>query len=188
MIPINIKILSSLLYIFLLSNLLFGQKMTPSIANWGLRYSFYHNYKVLHHSPVVTLDYKNHNLYVGPEFSTVLKTIKGDPIDKFEKNAYGVNFGYRYTFNKNCAKKLTLFGQLNFSIYKVRVNITQMGPHSPVQIKQLIIENTGSFGLNYKITKGISLFTGVGFGSFDMFFMVVDSFTPSGYAGISIQI
>ncbi|MDP3442121.1 MAG: hypothetical protein Q8T08_04605 [Ignavibacteria bacterium] len=179
-------------FIFILLHLLcektICQDTTESIKYFSIRYSTSYNYKVLHYTPNVSFGFNKHNLYIGPEFNTILKTVKGDPVDIYEKNNWGLNLGYRY-YSSEIVSNLKIFGQFNFSIYQIRLDIYQHGgPPFIVKHKELIVENTATIGIDYELFKNINLFSGIGIGSFNGFFLMIDSFTPSVYIGIEYKL
>lgn len=163
----------------------FGQDTTHSSINFGIRYSFFYNYKVLHHIPNFSMDIGQHNVYIGVQATSVLKSLS-DPADIYKKNAYGINFGYRYSFWKK-QTKLVPFTQLNFSIYQVRYTEHQNGPPFSTEKQKLIVENTASIGVDFNPVKHIHIYSGIGFGSFAGFFLLIDSFTPNCYVGLEYK-
>lgn len=164
---------------------LFSQDTTKSRIDFGVRYSFYYNYKVMHHIPCFSMDIGQHNVYLGAQATNILKPL-GDDVDVYEKNSYGVNFGYRYMFF-NKQKKIIPFTQFNFSIYQVKYWEYQKGPPFLTERLKLIIENTASFGIDFNPINHIHIFSGIGFGSFGGFFLLLDSFTPCSYAGLEYK-
>lgn len=158
---------------------------TTSNIKFGVRYTFFYNYKVLHHVPAFSMDIGRHNMYLGIQVSTILKSF-GDPVDIYDKYAYGVNFGYRFAFWKK-QTKLVPFTQFNFSIYQLKYTHHQMGPPFSTKKQNLIVENTLSFGVNYNPVKHFHIYTGVGFGSYGGFFLLIDSFTPTCYMGVEYK-
>jgi hypothetical protein len=110
----------------------------------------------------------------------------GSEMEIYDKNTYGINFGYRYLFVDK-RKKIVPFAQLNFSIYEVEYNEYQLGPISPTTKQNLIVENTASLGVNFNLIKHVQFFSGIGFGSFEGFFLMVDTFIPSAYVGLEYK-
>lgn len=166
-----------------ISNKLYSQDSIKKNLELSARYSFYYNYKIIHHSPVFTIKFNKNNFYFGPEYSLILKLIKGDPVDVYEKESFGINFGYRYFWGEE-TKRLKAFSQLNYAIFKVKYKEYQHGPPFVTEHKYLIIENTITIGVDYKIWKNFHVFSGAGIGSFAGFFLIIDAFTPSSYIGI----
>lgn len=164
----------------------YSQDTIKRTLQFSARYTFYYNYKVTHHTPVFSIEYNNHNLYFGPEYSSILKLIKGDPVNIYEKKSFGINLGYRYFFSEK-SKKLKVFGQFNFTIFQIKYKEYQLGPPFVTEHKHLIIENSATLGVDYNIWNNIHIFTGGGIGSFDGFFLIIDAFTPSGYIGIEYK-
>jgi len=175
--------------LFLLSCIppqLFSQDTTyTSKNNFGIRFSVIYNYKVIHYAPNLSLDLGQHNVYVGVQATNVLKPM-GSELEIYVKNTYGVNFGYRFLFIDK-QKKVVPFTQLNFSIYQLEYTEYQRGPPFSTDKKSLIVENTASIGVNFNFIKHFQISCGVGFGSLDGFFLLVDSFIPSGYVGLEYK-
>ena len=163
----------------------FSQDTTQSRLGVGVRYSFFYNYKVAHHIPCLSLDIRQHNIYLGAQATTILKPL-GDPVDIYEKNAYGINVGYRYLL-VDSHKRLVPFTQLNFSIYQVKYTKYQKGPPFSTPSQTRIVENTASFGIDFKPIKHIHIFSGIGFGSFGGFLLLIDYFTPNSYVGLEYK-
>jgi len=74
-----------------ISNKLYSQDRIKRTLQFSARYTFYYNYKVAHHSPVFSIEFNKHNFYLGPEYSLILKPIKGDPVNIYEKKSFGIN-------------------------------------------------------------------------------------------------
>ena len=163
----------------------FSQDTTHSSINFGIRYNFTYNYKLLHHTPIFSMNIGQHNVYIGPQATTILKSL-GDQVDEYKKKAFGVNFGYRFSFWKR-QTMLVPFAQLNFSIYQVKYNEFQKAPPYSTEKKKLIIENTASIGVDFNPVKHFHVFSGVGFGSYGGFFLILDSFTPTCYIGLEYR-
>ncbi|MEI8201606.1 MAG: hypothetical protein WCH34_01245 [Bacteroidota bacterium] len=176
------KIFKLILSLFLFVNILYGQDSIIKYSNFSIRYSFYYNYKIIHHIPVFSFEYKDHNIYIGSQYSSILLPF-GDEGDSYEKNTKGLNLGYRYYF-RNQKKLLRPFLQYNFSIYYVKYNEIKLGPPYRIEHKALAIENTASIGIAYKILPKLNIFSGAGFGSYDGFFLMLYAFIPSSYIGI----
>lgn len=166
-----------------ISNKLYCQDSSKKNLQLSARYSFYHNYKIMHHSPVIVIIFDKHNFYFGPEYSLILKRIKGDPVDIYEKESFGINFGYRYYWGEK-AKRLNVFSQLNYAIFKVKYKEYQHGPPFVTEHKDLIIENTISLGVDYNIWNNFHVYSGAGIGSFAGFFLITDAFLPTSYIGL----
>jgi hypothetical protein len=114
----------------------------------GIKLTQHCNYPILHMAPTLSIYKKNHNVYIGPEYTILRKNPFGDPIDTWEKTAWGLNFGYRYIIN-SFWEKANLFAQFNFSIYQVKSKEYQLGPPFVTVHKNTIIENTGGLGVNF---------------------------------------
>ncbi|NCO55961.1 MAG: hypothetical protein GW876_11275 [Bacteroidetes bacterium] len=169
-----------------ISNKLYSQDRIKRTLQFSARYTFYYNYKVAHHSPVFSIEFNKHNFYLGPEYSLILKPIKGDPVNIYEKKSFGINLGYRYFFSEQ-SKKLKVFSQFNFAIFQIKYKEYQLGPPFVTEHNNLIIENTVTLGIDYNIWNNIHIFSGGGIGSFGGFFLIIDAFTPSSYIGIEYK-
>ena len=120
---------------------------------------------------------------IANSYSLILKRIKGDPVDIYEKESFGINFGYRYYWGEK-AKRLNVFSQLNYAIFKVKYKEYQHGPPFVTEHKDLIIENTISLGVDYNIWNNFHVYSGAGIGSFAGFFLITDAFLPTSYIGL----
>ncbi len=144
-----------------------------------------YNFRVIHTAPVFSFQRNSHNFYIGPQYSYVFQPT---PIasEIYEKNSYGINVGYRY-YSKELVRKLRAFGQFNFSIYKVKYIAYQLGPPFSTEKKKIIVENTASIGIDFNAIKNIHVYSGIGFGSFGGFFLLIDSFTLNSYIGLEYK-
>lgn len=163
-----------------------AQTSTKSKAGCGVRFSMVYNYRVIHAVPDFSMMFGRHNVYFGPEFTYVSNTIKGDPVDPFKKKAFGANIGYRY-YSNELKKRLKIFAQFDFAIYQISFVEYQQGLTYGTERNQFILENTATVGAEYKLFKGIYVNAGLGIGSYDGFFLMLDSFTPSSYIGIEYR-
>lgn len=164
---------------------IFGQDSSlTSKTNLGVRLSVFYNYKVIHYVPTLSLDLGQHNVYLGVQSTNVLNPMASETTI-YEKSSFGANFGYRYLF-VNKQNKVVPFAQLNFSLYELNYVEYQRGPFSQEK-QQLILENTASIGLNFNVLKKVQFSCGIGFGSFEGFFLLVDSFIPTGYVGVEYK-
>jgi hypothetical protein len=162
----------------------FGQNKQNELPRLGVRLNTVYDYWVVHNTINLNVNIGDHNLYVGPELVHILTLPKKyDDVDNFRGKSIGLNFGYRFTSRK-LAPKLKLFGQLNFSIFQLKIIESQLGPPSKQEKISVVVENTASFGVDYNIFNKIHLFSGLGFGSYDGFFLMITSFTPTFYVGI----
>lgn len=152
----------------------------------GARYAFVCNVKIAHHKLCFTLMYRQHDFYIGGQYSPVLKPFWGDGTRTlYDDHTFGLNTGYKYYFFRS-PKKIRLFAQLDFSIYQIRYQTWGLGPGVTNQ-KEIIIENTALVGMDWNIYKGLYLFAGAGIGSYDKFFLMLDSFIPSFQAGLEYR-
>jgi hypothetical protein len=159
---------------------------TSEKINLGIKLSYHFNYPITHTSPSLCLYKGNHSIFLGPEYTRLLKESLGDPVDSYEQEYWGMNIGYRYVFNSTW-KKTFLFLQTDFSIYQL--NYTEASQASPngTEKKDLIIENTVGLGLIYKINNHFELIGGIGFGSMNYFFLMFDQFIPNSFIGLEYK-
>jgi hypothetical protein len=182
---------NSKIYISLLIGLLpiinnsYCQDTLENKIQFSARYLFYYNYRLTHHSTVFSIELNNHNFYLGPEYSIIFQpTPIADVI--YEQNSFGSNFGYRYFFFER-RKKIKFFSQLNFSVYQIKYKVYQLGPYYATNRKRIVVENTGTIGLDYCIYKQFHLSGGIGFGSMGGFFLMLNSFIPCSYVGLEYK-
>lgn len=62
-------------------------------------------------------------------------------------------------------------GQLDFSIYQVKRIVYQHGLPCTREYSNIIVENSGTLGLEYKLANRIFLFSGIGIQSYKGFFL-----------------
>lgn len=162
----------------------YAQNKQNELPRLGVRLNTVYDYWVFHNTINLNVNFGGHNLYIGPELvHIVMLPNKYDDVDNFRSRSTGLNFGYRYS-SRDLVPKLKLFGQLNFSIFQMKIFENQMGPPSTQEKISVVVENTASFGVDYNIFNKIHLFSGLGFGSYDGFFLMITSFTPTFYVGI----
>lgn len=173
------------LIVFLLFNQdCFGQNKHNETPKLGVRLTTVYDYWVYHNTINLNVNFGDHNLYIGPELVHILMLPKKyDETDNYRSKSIGFNIGYRYS-SREIAPRLKLFGQLNFSIFQLKLIEKQMGPPFSQEKIQIVVENTASFGVDYNFSNKLHLFSGLGFGSYDGFFLMINSFTPTFYVGI----
>lgn len=161
-----------------------GQNNQKEALRPGVRLTTVYDYWVLHNAVNLNLNFGNHNLYIGPELVHILMLPKKyDEVDKYRDRSTGLNFGYRY-LSREFVPKAKFYGQLNFSIFQLKLYENQIGPPITQEKINLVVENTASFGVDYNFSNKLHLFSGLGFGSYDGFFLMINSFTPTFYVGI----
>lgn len=147
------------------------------------------NYPILHSIIEVELAKQNHRIYAGPCYTLLLENYFGDEIlgGQYDKNAYGINFGYRYMSGTKW-KRISVVLQTDFSIYRVRYQ--HWGGHGAgVQEKKpVIVENNGGIGLNYQISPNLAVSVGFGLGSPAGFFLMLDRVNPHSWLGFYYSI
>ena len=144
-----------------------------------------YNFRVIHTTPAFSLEYNKHNFYIGPQYSYIFQRIPiADEI--YENNSYGINLGYRY-YSKELVNKLRIFGQFNYSIYRIKYTEYQKGTPFSTKKQKFIIENTISFGMDFIPFKHIHIYSGIGLGSFDGFFLLFKSSNLNTYVGFEYK-
>jgi hypothetical protein len=160
----------------------FSSMRVSSQTSIGPSFSTYYNFKTLHYAPSVNVQFDNHAVYIGPDVVSVLKPL-GDPVNSYEKNAVGVQFGYNYTFfTKN---KFSLLCDFHFSMYNYQTITYTWFTMTPSN--RLIIENSFAFAANYQFTKGLSVYAGAGINSYDGFFLLLEHSSATCFAGMKYQ-
>src|SRR3989339_289395 len=153
----------------------------------GTQAVFNYSYKTTHLAITFNLFLKKHCIYLGPEYTKILiNPPVGDPVNKYDTNSLGLNLGYRYLFNTNF-QRLFGFLQFNYAIYKNSYNEHQLGPPGITKRNRILVENTGTIGLNYKLNKKIFINSSIGIGSFAGFFLIFVNVIPSIYFGIEYR-
>lgn len=157
--------------------------------NWkvGVTLTQYFKYPVLHTTPTLSIFNKNHNLYIGPEYTMLLEESLGDPEDSYQQEYWGINFGYRYFIN-SFWWKTNLFLQMNFSIYQIKFKVHQLGPSQETYHKQILVEITGGLGVSYKFTNRLSANVGIGFGGTTGGYIRSNELIPQAFLGIEYKI
>ncbi len=138
-------------------------------------------YTAIYNSLTVSLYYKNHNIFFGPNFITIPEKSLNESVDKYEKNYFGGSTGYRYYINSKRVKT-NLFFQYYFSIAKINYKEHSLGSGF-IEKSRYSIENTIGIGINYKLLKNIHTSTGVGIGFRDGL-ECDDNWVGNGYIGI----
>jgi hypothetical protein len=157
------------------------------LFRYGVKLTQHFNYPIMHTSPTASVYIQDHNIYLGPEFNLILTKPKVDTTENWKPDHWGVNLGYRYIL-KSEKKKVNLFLQMNFSFYQVKYKEYKTGLSKTIDHQKMIIENTGSMGINYKFNKKLEIFGGVGFGSTCGFFLLFKKFIPHSFFGVGYTI
>ncbi len=181
-----------LLLIFIPVTKSYCQKTEKS--GFGLRYTLSYdfevkrdyNFRIIHHIPALSYRLNSHDFYLGPQYSYVFQpTSTSNKI--YENNAFGVNFGYRY-YSKELINNLQIFGQFNFSVFRTKFKEYQHGLPLEETRSEFIIENTVTIGMDYNLMNRLNLFAGLGIGSYNKFFLMIDKFNLSSYVGIKYEL
>ena len=174
------------LIILLLPLLIYGQDSaySPKSNTWkiGVRLAQHHNFSLAHSTLGLTFRTKNHSFHVGPEYTRLFEPM-GDPVDPYERKYWGVNLGYRYTFDSKWEKLLS-FVQTDFSIYQYKFTEVQLGPPFQTKHRELTFENTVALGFAYRIFENFEVSAGFGFGSTERFFLKIEEFMLHSFVGV----
>lgn len=144
-------------------------------VNWGVKVGTQYNYKLMHNTVALTLEYKESVFFIGPEHTRFFNNYY-ELGERYDRNALGLTFGYKYTL-KTMAKT-SFYLQTAFSVFPAKYSFYQMGLADWVQHIEWVIQNTASVGIRYKLGKNVSFLLDGGFGSLKGFFLLMDSFVP----------
>lgn len=136
--------------------ILFLTQLDFPLSHVGLAYSFYK---------------KNHNLQLGFEYLQLQRSyLRGDPVDIWDKSFLGFYVGYRYILKSNISE-FNLFPFFSYTIFNATYIEYQRGFPFEKEHNELIFLNTGGMGLNFRPTKPITVFLGIGLSSSKGFFL-----------------
>ena len=182
------------LFFFSFVNLFSQTKLSYGIEN-SLEYNFrlpqtndgsLNSFAVFHEELLFTCKIKNHLIFIGPQYSR-FTGFMFDPADNYLKNSLGINFGYQYEHRLSEKFDRTYFcTRLVFSIYNYNSYEHSLGNGAPLK-QSTIVENTISFGLKKYFSKKTFFQFGLGFGSTQGFFLMIESFMISSSVGLGIQ-
>ncbi len=142
------------------------------------------NYPISHLIFAFYLNKRNHNIFVGANYTYLFKNNFGvDVVDDYEQHTIGGTVGYRYVFDSRWVRT-HFFLQMDYSIYPVKYKY-YAGHHGGIyDEKEVIFENNASIGWNYKIAPKLNIFGGIGLGSTAGFFLILDHAHPHVYVGM----
>jgi hypothetical protein len=152
----------------------------------GLRFAQQLNYPILHTSAALSASSKGHSVYIGPAF-THLNGKSFSSVDTYKQTNWGLNFGYRYCFDSHW-KNTHVLVQIDFSVYQVHYIEHSLGNPMGWENKKTIVENNLGIGLNHKLSEQLELFGGLGFGSTNGFFLMLDQFIAHSFLGIEYKL
>lgn len=175
-------VISSFIFFTFFSENIIAQTKKVKI---GLQFNSFYDYKVMHQNVTALFNFNKHNFYLGPQLTTILKPIY-DPVDIYERNSFGFNAGYRYSITTKY-EKLKPFVSIDFAIFKVKYLENQLGLPFTTKNNKMVLENRIHFGLTYLPFNKLFFNVGLGFGSYDGFFLLIDNFTPSSFIGIGYK-
>lgn len=176
-----------LIILTLITNLVIGQDSTKT---WqlGIKAVQQLNYPISHSIVSLNLSKQNHNIYIGPNYTRLFSNYFGDElVNSYENNSMGLNVGYRYMIDSKW-NRIKLFIQLDFSLYKVKYKTYQGHGIGVRDAEKIVIENNGGLGLNYKLSNKMELFGGLGIGSTEVFFFMLDGFIPHSFIGLEYKL
>jgi hypothetical protein len=146
---------------------------------FNLRYNLSYNYRTLHNTFTLGYNFGNHQLYAGPGHVAILPPF-GNPLREHQGHTFGGTVGYRNYFYV-APRDIKLFGQFQFSFYPVSYSVPALQVERSTDF---VLENTLSFGSEFRLTKNYDFNLGVGIGSTDGIFLVRSSFFFLGFIGI----
>jgi opacity protein-like surface antigen len=191
------------LQIILISFLLFSGCFSPLIAQqvyesklaFGVRLGanfdnlFFHDfnidYWVLRSTPDLFIAFKNHEFQIGPAHTHFIKNPGWFYKKKFNPNAMGFSFGYRY-YPSEILKRLRMFAEIRASRFLVKsINSSQ----SVGNYAREIVAWSGytSLGVDYRIYQGFHTFIGAGIGITSTFTDYYEKIYPHVMVGIDYR-
>ncbi|MBK9401463.1 MAG: hypothetical protein IPN36_11585 [Bacteroidetes bacterium] len=156
--------------------------------NFGIKFTNQFNYPIVHSAPALSLYKKHHNFSFGPEFTNLRDYSFGNPLDPLnldQQKYWGLNAAYRYILDSNW-KKTNVFFQMNFSLYQLFY--TEDRIVNDIKYKETIVENTIGIGVNHQLFPHLEIFGGIGFGSTNGFFLMLEQFIPHSLIGIEFKL
>jgi len=144
-------------------------------------------YSVLHESILFVGSFKNSVFFVGPQISNYYGFLY-DPVDKLKNNGLGLNFGYEYDYP--FSKKdpdFVMTTRLSFSLYEARIIENSSGPNEDKQKRFTILENNLYLGLKKSFSRNFYIHSGIGIGSTQGFFLMIESFMLSSTFGFGFE-
>jgi opacity protein-like surface antigen len=172
-----------------------AQEVTKSKPAFGVRvsanfdnifFSKYHmDYWILRSTPGLFVEYKNHDFQIGPAHAHFINNPGWFFSTKFNSNAMGFSFGYRYYPNE-ILKRMRMFAQLQVSQFWVKYTSNSMGSGLSEQ-KETAWCGFASWGVDYRISKRFHVFSGAGIGISSTFHNYTENFYPHLLAGIDYR-
>ncbi|MHC1777306.1 MAG: hypothetical protein AB9834_18025 [Lentimicrobium sp.] len=172
-----------------------AQEVTKSKPVFGVRLSanfdniffsdYYMDYWVLRSIPGIFLEYKNHDFQIGPAHAHFINNPGWLSSIKFNSNALGFSFGYRYYPNE-ILKRMRMFAQLQATQFWVKYTSHSMGSGISDR-KETAWYGFASLGVDYRISKSFHVFSGVGIGISSTFHNYTENFYPHVLAGIDFR-
>lgn len=153
---------------------------------FGLRLAQQLNYPILHTSAALSIGCKGHSVYLGPAF-THLNGKSFSFADTYEQTNMGLNFGYRYLFDSQW-KNTHVLVQMDFLVYQAHYTEHSLGNPVGRELQKTIVENNFGIGLNHRLSEHVEVFGGLGFGSTNGFFLMLDQFITHSFLGIEYKI
>lgn len=143
-------------------------------------------FSVFHEQIVVCSDIAQHRIFLGPQY-TYFSGHLYDPNDAFQKNAFGLNFGYQYHYLiKNKLENTSIITRLSFSLYEYKTTEFSLGSGN-IRNVNTILENNLYVGFQKQFHNKLYLQGGIGLGSTDGFFLMLQSFMLSSTFGFGIK-
>lgn len=144
-------------------------------------------FSVFHEQILLCGDLGQHRIFLGPQYSYFSGYLY-DPIDDYRKNAFGINLGYQYNYLiKNRVENTSIIARLSFSLYEYKTTEYSQGTSSVSHVKT-IIENNFYIGLQKQFQNKLYIQGGLGFGSTQGFFLMIESFMLSSTFSFGIKL
>jgi len=129
----------------------------------GVKLNFQLNYPLVQESVLLSLYFKGHNLFVGPEYIQLLEeSLTSDLSETWEQQYPALSFGYRY-LSKSWNTKTNIYAQTSFSIFKGKYTQSQNDAPFVTTQEPVVVLYTFGLGANYKLNKNSMIYSEIGF-------------------------
>lgn len=166
------------------SNLAFGVRLGANFDN--LFFDDYDmDYWVLRSTPDLFIAFKNHEFQIGPAHTHFIDNPGWFSAKKFNSNAMGFSFGYRYYPNE-IVKRFRMFAEIRASRFLVKSTNSSQGSGNYAR-EDVVWSGYTSLGVDYRIYQGFHAFTGAGIGISSTFTDYFGKFYPHVMVGIDYR-
>ncbi len=154
---------------------IFIHKYDTTKWNFGIKnYSQYnYHYGMFQNALLVSVYFKNHNIYIGPERLQVFSESLYEDDMVSSKWYKALSFGYLFLPKSNF-KNLHYYFGINYSLFQGKYIDYQLGPPYQSSHNQKVVLSTGSIGINYSIIRHLNLSTSFGLTSMSEFFLLTE--------------